>query len=61
VQQVYVHLPDAIELMDRIPIYVAKLLHWGFSLDNPVNTREGELLRECLIRELRRQAGTRRR
>jgi hypothetical protein len=61
VQQVYVHLPDAIELMDRIPIYVAQLLHRVFSLDNPVNMREGEVLRECLVWELRRQAGTRRR
>jgi hypothetical protein len=61
VQQAYVHLPDVIELMDRIPIYVTKLLHWGSSLDNPVNMREGELLRECLIGELQRQADTRRR
>jgi hypothetical protein len=60
-QQVYMHLPDAIELMDRISIYVAKLLPWGFSLDNPVNMREGEVLRECLVGDLRRQAGMRQR
>jgi hypothetical protein len=60
-QQVYVHLPDAIDLMEKIPIYVAKLLLWGFSLDNPVYMVEGDVLKERLISELRRLASTRQR
>ncbi|KAF2689545.1 hypothetical protein K458DRAFT_462602 [Lentithecium fluviatile CBS 122367] len=54
-------LRDAIELIDNIPIYVAKLLPWGFSLDNPVNTKEGDVLKQHLIGELRRLANSGRR
>lgn len=61
IQRVYVHLPDAIDLMERIPIYVAKLLPWGFSLDNPVYMKEGEVLKQHLVQELRRLAATKQR
>lgn len=45
---------EAIDFMESVPVVVARLLDWGFSLDIPVNTKEGEVLRACLVAELQR-------
>jgi len=58
---VVVHMPDAAQVMEAIPIFVAGLLDWGFSLDNPVRTAEGEALKKCLVDELSRLARSKRR
>lgn len=61
VQKVTIHFQEAVELIDKIPIYVAKMLPWGFSLDNPVNTVESYILKRKLVDELRRLAARRER
>jgi hypothetical protein len=53
---VTVRVNDAIAFVDAVPIFIAKLLHWGYSLDSPVSTAEGEALRACLVKELQRLA-----
>ncbi|KAF2829882.1 hypothetical protein CC86DRAFT_177091 [Ophiobolus disseminans] len=53
---VVVHMPDAARMTDAIPIFVAGVLDWGFSLDNPVNSAEGDVLKQCLLEELGRLA-----
>jgi hypothetical protein len=43
---------EAVQFMEKVPLLVAGLLDWGFSLDNPENTPEGDVLKTCLIAEL---------
>jgi hypothetical protein len=57
---VCVHMPDAVKVMEAIPIFVASLVDWGFSLDNPVNSPEGAALKKCLVDELSRLAKSKR-
>jgi hypothetical protein len=48
---VCVRAREAIEFMENVPILVARLLGWGFSLDNPASTKEGDLLKADLVAE----------
>jgi hypothetical protein len=49
---VHVRVNEAVQFMDAVPILIARLLHWGYSLDSPVETAVGEALKACLIKEL---------
>ncbi|KAF2130743.1 hypothetical protein P153DRAFT_312662 [Dothidotthia symphoricarpi CBS 119687] len=60
VRKVHVHMPDAVQVMEAVPIYVASLLNWGYSLDNPTNTKEADVLKACLVAELQRLASSKR-
>lgn len=57
---VYVRAREAEQLMQEVPIYVASLLDWGFSLDNPTKSKEAEVLRKYLVGELKRSEGSKR-
>ncbi|KAF2847776.1 hypothetical protein T440DRAFT_188314 [Plenodomus tracheiphilus IPT5] len=49
---VSIHLQDAIMVMEALPVFIAVLLDWGYSLDNPVQTAEGDVLKARLVAEL---------
>ncbi|KAI8934658.1 hypothetical protein NX059_008349 [Plenodomus lindquistii] len=51
---VCVRLEHAVQNMNALPVFIAGLLDWGYSLDNPVNTAEGDALKAGLVEELRR-------
>jgi hypothetical protein len=53
---VHLRLEEAVQFMEAVPIFIAGLLDWGYSLDKPVGTAEGDALKKCLIGELRRLA-----
>ncbi|PSN69103.1 hypothetical protein BS50DRAFT_619787 [Corynespora cassiicola Philippines] len=52
--RVRIHYDDAVELMETIPIFVQKLLPFGFVEDNPAYTEDGISLKGALQRELLR-------
>jgi hypothetical protein len=56
----HVRVEEAVQFMDAVPIFIAGLLNWGYSLDNPVGTAEGDALKAGLINELQRLAASRR-
>jgi hypothetical protein len=58
---VCVRAREAIEFMENVPILVAGLLDWGFTLDNPANTKEHDLLKAHLVAELQCLEASRRR
>jgi hypothetical protein len=43
---------EAVQFMEEVPLLVTGLLDWGFSLDNPNNTAEGDVLKDRIIAEL---------
>ncbi|KAH9875199.1 hypothetical protein J1614_004689 [Plenodomus biglobosus] len=47
-----IRVRDAVMVMDALPVFIAGLLDWGFSLDNPVYTAEGDALKARLVAEL---------
>jgi hypothetical protein len=57
---VYVRPREAVEFMENVPILVAGLLSWGFSMDNPVNKEEGDLLKACMIADLQQLGSSKR-
>jgi hypothetical protein len=56
----YVRARQAEAFMRDVPIYVAGLLDWGFSLDNPDKSAEAAVLKQTLIAELHRLERSRR-
>jgi hypothetical protein len=53
----YVHYQFAVEFM-QVPKKIWRMLPYGFSLDNPVETREAAVLEDHLKKELRRLSAT---
>jgi len=58
--KVYVGYAHAVRFM-QVPKTIWRMLPYGFSLDNPVESREGVALEECLKVELKRLSMDRRR
>jgi hypothetical protein len=58
--KVYVRYVDVVRFME-VPKAIWRMLPYGFSLDNPVESREGVVLEDCLKRELKRLSMDRRR
>lgn len=49
---VRVRAKEAVGLIEALPVFVARLLDWGYSLDNPVQMAEGVVLKTRLVAEL---------
>lgn len=48
----YVRHQDAVEFMQKVPMFVSSLLPYGFGADNPVDMKEGVALAKHLEAEL---------
>lgn len=59
--KVYVRYDDAARFMEQTPKKVWKMLSYGFSLDNPVETKEAGMLEKALKAELKHLSLDRRR
>jgi hypothetical protein len=50
---VQVKVREVIQFMEHVPLPLLALLDWGFSLDNPIRSAEGDVLKARLVAELR--------
>jgi hypothetical protein len=56
-----VEIREVVQFMKDVSLLLIELLDWEFSLDNPMRSVEGGVLKGCLIAELRRLERSRRR